>query len=118
MLDSEVGEFPQPTLVAQENITYCVMGNNPTCTGSINLEIPDGATIEWLNAPNSNHTNSSSLNNLCPGVYQANVTKDGCGFVHSYEIICCTIVEGSSLLDTSLFSMIILPQQLKSCFNK
>jgi hypothetical protein len=58
------------------------------------LEIPDGATIEWLNAPNSNQTNSSSLTDLCPGVYQASVTKDGCGFVHSYEIICCTIVEG------------------------
>ena len=91
-VESEVGEIPQVTLLELNNIPICMEGSDPDCTGSLTIEVPDGATIEWLNVPNSGQSNSPTVTDLCPGTYQVEVKIDGCGFTHPFDIVCCSNV--------------------------
>ena len=89
-VENEVGEFPSPTIVAQSNIPFCYIDGNTPCTGSITISVPDGASFTWINIPNQNQTTSTTVTDLCVGDYQVEVLNDlGCGFIHTYSVVCC-----------------------------
>ncbi len=79
-----------PELIEQNNITYCSEEGDQNCTGSLTIAVEEGVSINWVNIPNPNQTNSTTVTDLCEGTYMVEITKNGCEFTYSFNIECCT----------------------------
>ncbi len=86
---------PPITLVDKKNVYLCEgHANQWGCDGSLTISVPQGATIQWLNVPNSNQTSSTTVTDLCAArSYTVEVCIDDCCRRESYEIECCIFIE-------------------------
>ena len=85
-----VSKGPKVSLVDIEHNSFCHgSSGGMSCDGLLQIQVPYGVEIEWLNVSNSDEANSSLVTDLCTGTYMVLVTVNDCTTEKSFDIICC-----------------------------